>query len=368
MKDRFDIKEFVDWNKVPGQYSVSFIKNSLAVKIAENEEKVFVACSENVREEVLETLRTFHSPKAFSELRTGAEDWGEFIGGCLENTGQLLSSGEKSGFDLDEISSESPAVNIINAICLSAVRQRASDIHIESMGNGIKVRFRIDGVMRTVKTFSMSVSKTQGMYLDLNGDGLADFVYYDEKEKSVKVKYNSGNCFTEEKKVELPTWSNVDKYVTKSDVDGDLGFVGDIKIVGNAIQNFIRDYSFANKYRDVLNDADNALSLSTDFTVASNANLGGNFKVSIPIPTTSCFININGNGSGGAGVTATENALEVSMTDLDGDGMADQVMRVPGKATFWKKNIAGKAGLLNCVHLPTGGSYTIEYKGMYGTA
>ena len=159
MKDRFDIKEFVDWNKVPGQYSVSFIKNSLAVKVAENDEKVFVACSENVREEVLETLRTFHSPKAFSELRTGAEDWGEFIGGCLENTGQLLSSGEKSGFDLDEISSESPAVNIINAICLSAVRQRASDIHIESMGNGIKVRFRIDGVMRTVKTFDKKLSE-----------------------------------------------------------------------------------------------------------------------------------------------------------------------------------------------------------------
>lgn len=159
MKDQFDIKEFVDWNKVPGQYSVSFIKNSLAVKVAENEEKVFVACSENVREEVLETLRTFHSPKAFSELRTGAEDWGEFIGGCLENTGQLLSSGEKSGFDLDEISSESPAVNIINAICLSAVRQRASDIHIESMGNGIKVRFRIDGVMRTVKTFDKKLSE-----------------------------------------------------------------------------------------------------------------------------------------------------------------------------------------------------------------
>ena len=159
MKDRFDIKEFVDWNKVPGQYSVSFIKNSLAVKVAENDEKVFVACSENVREEVLETLKTFHSPKAFSELRTGAEDWGEFIGGCLENTGQLLSSGEKSGFDLDEISSESPAVNIINAICLSAVRQRASDIHIESMGNGIKVRFRIDGVMRTVKTFDKKLSE-----------------------------------------------------------------------------------------------------------------------------------------------------------------------------------------------------------------
>jgi len=215
---------------------------------------------------------------------------------------------------------------------------------------------------------SMSVSKTQSMYLDLNGDGLADYIRFVDNDNSVKVKvrYNSGNGFTDEKIVELPTWGIVDKSEIKSDVDGDLGFVGDIKIIGNAIQNFIRDYSFANKYRDVLNDADDALSLSTDFTVASNANLGGNFKVSIPI--LDAFININGNGSGGAGVTATENALEVSMTDLDGDGMADQVMRIPGKATFWKKNIAGKTGLLNCVHLPTGGSYTIEYKGMYGTA
>ncbi|MBQ9909722.1 MAG: hypothetical protein IJM48_07975, partial [Treponema sp.] len=136
---------------------------------------------------------------------------------------------------------------------------------------------------------STSVSKTQGMYLDLNGDGLADFVYYDEKENSVKVKYNSGNCFTEAKKVELPSWIGVDKSVSKSDIEGDLGFVGDIKIIGNAIQNFIRDYSFANKYREVLNDADDALSLSTDFTVASNANLGGNFKVSIPI--LDAFIN-----------------------------------------------------------------------------
>ena len=218
---------------------------------------------------------------------------------------------------------------------------------------------------------STSVSKTKGMYLDLNGDGLADYIRFDDNDKSVKVKvrYNSGNGFTEEKKVCLPLWEGVSKTVADSDVSGDLGFVGDIKIVGKAIQNKLRKTKFAEKYGNVLKEADTALTLSSDFTVASNANLGSNFVLSLPVEFAPIvWMNINGNGSGGAGVTATENALEVSMMDIDGDGMADQVMRVPGKATYWKKNIAGKAGLLKCVHLPTGGSYTIEYKGMYGTA
>lgn len=61
-------------------------------------------------------------------------------------------------------------------------------------------------------------------------------------------RYKSDNCFTEEKKVELPSWANIDKSECKSDVDGELGFVGDIKIVGNKIQNYIRNQSFAGKY------------------------------------------------------------------------------------------------------------------------
>ena len=39
-------------------------------------------------------------------------------------------------------------------------------------------------------------------------------------------RYKSDNCFTEEKKVELPSWANIDNSECKSDVDGELGFVG----------------------------------------------------------------------------------------------------------------------------------------------
>ncbi|MBV2127792.1 GspE/PulE family protein [Arsukibacterium indicum] len=53
---------------------------------------------------------------------------------------------------LRELASEAPTVNLLNALITKALRQRASDMHIEpSQGRG-KVRFRIDGVLQDIDT------------------------------------------------------------------------------------------------------------------------------------------------------------------------------------------------------------------------
>ncbi|KAA0219535.1 MAG: type II/IV secretion system protein, partial [Planctomycetota bacterium] len=48
------------------------------------------------------------------------------------------------GLSADE--SDSPIIKLINQIISEAVHNRASDIHIEPMGNRVRVRYRIDGV------------------------------------------------------------------------------------------------------------------------------------------------------------------------------------------------------------------------------
>ncbi len=48
---------------------------------------------------------------------------------------------------LTEVSSEAPAVKLVNYIIQKAVADRASDIHIEPQENDLRVRFRIDGVL-----------------------------------------------------------------------------------------------------------------------------------------------------------------------------------------------------------------------------
>jgi len=50
--------------------------------------------------------------------------------------------------DLDKMVAGSPIVNLVNVTLLSAVRDKASDIHIEPDKKGTRIRYRIDGVLR----------------------------------------------------------------------------------------------------------------------------------------------------------------------------------------------------------------------------
>ena len=55
---------------------------------------------------------------------------------------------EGAGNDLDRMVEGSPIVNLVNVTFLQAVRDKASDIHIEPDKRGTRMRYRIDGVLR----------------------------------------------------------------------------------------------------------------------------------------------------------------------------------------------------------------------------
>src|SRR3954447_12908815 len=50
--------------------------------------------------------------------------------------------------DLDKMVAGSPIINLVNVALLTAVRDNASDIHIEPDKKGTRIRYRIDGVLR----------------------------------------------------------------------------------------------------------------------------------------------------------------------------------------------------------------------------
>jgi general secretion pathway protein E len=52
--------------------------------------------------------------------------------------------------DLLESEDDAPIIRLINAVLTEAVKQNASDIHIEPFENRLVIRFRIDGVLREV--------------------------------------------------------------------------------------------------------------------------------------------------------------------------------------------------------------------------
>ena len=82
---------------------------------------------------------------------TGATNAMEAVGG-FEGTEDLthLAQVLPEQADLLEADDDAPIIRLINAVLTQAVKENASDIHIEPFENRLVVRFRVDGVLREV--------------------------------------------------------------------------------------------------------------------------------------------------------------------------------------------------------------------------
>lgn len=64
---------------------------------------------------------------------------------------------EKGGSKLKELAQDLPVIRIVDTLLEYAIFENASDIHIEPTEKEVKVRYRIDGVLRNVMTLPKSV-------------------------------------------------------------------------------------------------------------------------------------------------------------------------------------------------------------------
>ncbi|MGA0704952.1 MAG: type II secretion system ATPase GspE [Steroidobacteraceae bacterium] len=93
---------------------------------------------------------------AFEEMlaRTyegGAGEAGSIVEGMEDETDLAgLAEGLPEPSDLLESEDDAPVIRLINAVLTQAIKENASDIHIEPYENRLMVRFRVDGVMREV--------------------------------------------------------------------------------------------------------------------------------------------------------------------------------------------------------------------------
>jgi general secretion pathway protein E len=81
----------------------------------------------------------------------GGEDALSAAGGLEETTDLAFLAQElPEQADLLESDDDAPIIRLINAVLTQAVKENASDIHVEPFENRLVVRFRVDGVLREV--------------------------------------------------------------------------------------------------------------------------------------------------------------------------------------------------------------------------
>jgi general secretion pathway protein E/type IV pilus assembly protein PilB len=134
------------------QYTREFISTTGALKIRETDKEIYVGLVEGSDQSLVRYLEGFHLPKTVFFHTITKADFAEYIGGTTEVSLQGESARpEDRIIDIDTVKQDAPVVNIINSICIEAIRLGASDIHIESMREHVVIRYRIDGLLRVVK-------------------------------------------------------------------------------------------------------------------------------------------------------------------------------------------------------------------------
>jgi general secretion pathway protein E len=62
----------------------------------------------------------------------------------------VLREEEETLDDLQALASQAPVIKLVNVLILEALRARASDIHLEATADGLRVRYRVDGVLQEI--------------------------------------------------------------------------------------------------------------------------------------------------------------------------------------------------------------------------
>lgn len=255
---------------------------------------------------------------------------------------------------------------------LSASLGRSQNQSSAANSSNTKTSFGVAGGLN----YSVSRTETNSMLLDINGDGLPDKVSKSASSGTFEAYLNRGNCFSAKPiYVAANQWSfsleDKSKITFMSDGSIIANSLKGIPIIGSAISKtgVMREFEakgvIVNPFGFGADINTNVLDMSVCANLGSSGSLNGNITISIPIPTLAgvYYINITVGAGGGVNSGASLNGVSVRMMDINGDGLADRVMRIPASDRMYVQlNTTGKIGLLTKIDLPQGGSYELGYK------
>ena len=142
-----------------------FARRNKVVPLKVEGQHLYVAVNDPLDFAVVEDIRvvTGYKPRVFTALRNeidsaiekyyGFNRTMEALGLKHKNGVVEIETNEDNDVVIADEADETPMVQLVNQILASAVFQRTSDIHIDPQDNIVAVRYRIDGVLDTVREF-----------------------------------------------------------------------------------------------------------------------------------------------------------------------------------------------------------------------
>ncbi len=101
-------------------------------------------------DDITALLRSVDGDSRNEELRTALEALDGGAAAAVADDMNITGGGADEEMDRRGLEDEAPIIRIVNVIIQQAIKDRASDIHVEPDRRGVRVRYRIDGVLHEV--------------------------------------------------------------------------------------------------------------------------------------------------------------------------------------------------------------------------
>lgn len=89
---------------------------------------------------------------SYQEREAGEEGGGTSMSSLFEMGMKLVEDRNMSEEEIFDMAQEAPIAKLVDTIIKQAITEKASDIHIEPEENVVKIRFRVDGLLKDVMT------------------------------------------------------------------------------------------------------------------------------------------------------------------------------------------------------------------------
>ncbi len=144
--------------------SDSLIEKHQVLPIFIRSKKVFIGISDPTNVKALEEIR-FHTNLTIEPILVRQDHLMDAIEEAMKESSSVLDDMEDEGLenleyededpadtdnDTSDDMADSPAVKLVNKVLLDAIKRGASDIHFEPYEKTYRVRYRIDGMLKTV--------------------------------------------------------------------------------------------------------------------------------------------------------------------------------------------------------------------------
>jgi len=147
--------DFMPLPEAEEQYPLEYIDAHSVIKLREDAEEVLVGVCDAGDSAILQSLRNFHG-KPVVYFPIDRAELSAYLGkrlSVLETEPPSRVQAVDERILLDRLANDAPVVNLVNSLMIEAIRKGASDVHIESFPADARVRYRVDGVLRTVSRF-----------------------------------------------------------------------------------------------------------------------------------------------------------------------------------------------------------------------